>query len=268
MVRNLILIGIIGAVFLFFALIKGKDFKSLKYIILIGPFVIGAIIYGSIFILTKNMSPDVCDGGALMMVLLAFMFIGLGILINLAYLVHWIINKGLKNNKNMKYKNHIIVIITLVLIGVFFFRNNTRINRKISKDLGIKVPNTLSFQYEDTHGGFHGDGITLAKANLKNRDVEIIIKKSKSVWMKTPISDKVELELYGGTKGEMNRESDLAKSLEMPKIEDGYWIFLDRFGGKKVFNKGENLFPRASGNYSLGVIDSKENIFYYIKFDS
>lgn len=99
MVRNLMLIGIIGAVFLFFAFIKGKDFNSLKYIILIGPFAIGGIIYGSIFLLTKDMPSDVCDGGALMGLLLAFMFIGLGILINIGNVVYLII-------KNVQEKNN------------------------------------------------------------------------------------------------------------------------------------------------------------------
>ena len=93
------LIGIIGAVFLFFTYIKDKDFNSLKYIVLIGPFVMGGIIYGSIFLLTKDMPPDVCDGGALMGMLLAFMFIGLGILMNVGNIVYLII-------KNLQEKNN------------------------------------------------------------------------------------------------------------------------------------------------------------------
>jgi len=29
--------------------------------------------------------------------------------------------------------------------------------------LGIKIPANVKIEYEDTHGGFHGDGETFAK---------------------------------------------------------------------------------------------------------
>lgn len=262
------LIGIIVSVFLFFASIKDKDFKNLKYIILIGPFIIGAILYGSVFILTKDIPVDACDGGALMGLLISYIFIGIGILLNLGNLTLLFGKYITEKHGDIKYRKYFIIIGILVFTGIIFFRSNREVNRNISKDLEIKVPYTLDFHYQDSHGGFHGDGITLAKAKLKDIHIEKIVEKSKAEWNRTPMPKNIELELYGGQRGDINWHSDLADKLNMPNIERGYWIFLDRSGNRRVFNKGENLFPRVSANYSLGVIDSERNIFYYIKFDS
>lgn len=264
MTRNLMLIGIIMTVLIFFAYIKDKNLKDIKYIILIGPFILGGIIYGSVLFLTRDIPSDACDGGALMGILLSFIFIGMGILINLANIIHLLI----KNTKDMQYKRQIFLAIIFTSFIVLFFRNNTKINRKISKDLEIKVPISLDFQYLDTHGGFHGDGIMFAKASLNDKNIERMIGKSKQKWTKTPMSENIELELYGGKRGEIYRESNLAKDMGMAKIKEGYWIFLDRSKGNRTFTNGENLFPRISANYSLGIIDIIENKFYYIKFDS
>lgn len=260
-----ILIGIIVTVFLYSVFTKNKDNKRIKYIILFTPLIGGLLLYGSIFYLTKDLSPDACDGGALMGILFSFILIGMGVLLNLINILCLIIKKI--RESNMRYKNQFILSISLSIIILLYFTHSTRINRRIAKELDIKVPFTINFEYEDSHGGFHGDGIMLAKADLKDKEISRIIKESKRQWKKIPLSKNIKLELYGGKKDNMNYQSDLARRLNMPRIEEGYWIFLDRFRGS-TFNNGENLFPRVSGNYSLGVIDSKENIFYYIEFDS
>lgn len=170
----------------------------------------------------------------------------------------------------MKYKKQNIILIIILLSITFFYRHSTKINSSISKDLGIKVPNNLEFQYEDSHGGFHGDGVTLAKAKITQNNIQYILDKSKVKWNKMPMSKDIKLRLYGGRKDNINYSYELAKDLNMENIETGYWLFLDRWGNEKEYTKGEGLLDgnRHSKNFSLGIIDSDNNIFYYIKFDS
>lgn len=266
MIRNFLLIGIMATVFLFFIFIRNKDAKRLKSIILFAPLILGAIMYGSIFYLTKDMPPDVCDGGALMGILISFILIGMGLLLNFINISYLIINKIRRSN--LRYKKYFILIILASLIIFLFFRHITKVHRRIAKDLEIKVPFTLEFQYEDSHGGFHGDGIMLAKASLNEKEINKIIKESKRKWMKTPLPKNINLVLYGGKNDDNYYESDLSKRLSMSRVENGYWIFVDRFRGERTFNEGENLFPIVSNNYSLGVIDLDRNVFYYIEYDS
>ena len=104
MVKNLILIGIVVTMFLAIILMRNINNKRHKYIILFGPFILACILYLSIFLLTKNMPPDACDGAALLGILFSFILIGVGVLLNLVNIAYLVINNNLGKEGNMKYK--------------------------------------------------------------------------------------------------------------------------------------------------------------------
>ena len=104
MVRNLMLIGIVITMSLAIILMKNINNKRHKYIILFGPFILACILYLNIFLLTKNMPPDSCDGAALLGILFSFILIGVGILLNLVNIAYLVINNNLEKEGNMKYK--------------------------------------------------------------------------------------------------------------------------------------------------------------------
>jgi hypothetical protein len=60
--------------------------------------------------------------------------------------------------KQLKYIFLFLIFICL-LTGCF----SQALYKKISATLGIKIPANVKIEYEDTHGGFHGDGETFAK---------------------------------------------------------------------------------------------------------
>ena len=160
----------------------------------------------------------------------------------------------------------ILAMLVCSLTGCFPWS----INKRISSSLGISIPLYLKIEYEDTHGGFHGDGVTLAKVRFKGKDAENVLSqiRANDNWKRLPLSDNVELEMYGGKKDAVVYESDLAEKLDMPKIQNGYWIFIDRFNNETRVTDGEGLFPRYSANYTLGIYDTDSSILYYCKFDS
>lgn len=161
---------------------------------------------------------------------------------------------------------YMLLIIIFSLTGCF----SPSINKRISKSLGIKIPENIKIEYEDTHGGFHGDGVTLAKVQFKSKDAEKILSQIKNSdnWRDLPLSENIKLVLYGGKKGSVEYVSDLAKRLEMPKIQSGYWIFIDRFGNENKFNDDKLLLDRCSANYTVAIYDIENNILYYCEFDS
>lgn len=165
----------------------------------------------------------------------------------------------------MKNKRYVIILILAVLLLLSIYTiNYNSISKRISRDLGINIPHSLKFKYTDSHGGFLGDGILLAKANLTEKQINRIIDKSKINWNKTPISIEKQLLIYGSVSDGTTIVPDIDNDDIIPEIYNGYWIFKDRTSKER---KGR--FPDARiGNYSLGVIDSDFNIFYYLKFDS
>lgn len=164
-------------------------------------------------------------------------------------------------------KKHIIYFFLLIificsLTGCY----SQSINKRISSDLKLSIPKDLKIEYEDTHGGFNGDGETLAKVKLEDKDAERILSeiKDNDNWRTLPLTKNIKLKIYGGER----YISDLAQRLDMPEIDNGYWIFIDRFGGEIKYNDDKFLFARASANFTLGIYDVENNILYYCKYDS
>lgn len=156
----------------------------------------------------------------------------------------------------MKYKKQIIFpLIILVIISTIFLKS-TKVNRKIAKDLEIKVPYTLDFYYTDSHGGFFGDGVALGRAELEDKDVAKLLKDPKGHWTETPIPEELNTILFG----DENVHSYLGTRLAMKNIENGYWIYIDRFGNKREYLSAEKI-DRHSGNYSIGLLDLDEKNF-------
>ena len=58
----------------------------------------------------------------------------------------------------------LLVMVILFLTGCF----SESINKRISRSLGIEIPKDIKIEYEDTHGGFHGDGETVAVVEFNN----------------------------------------------------------------------------------------------------
>ena len=163
----------------------------------------------------------------------------------------------------MRYKKQIIFGLILLIIFVGLFLNKTKVNRKIAKDLEIKVPYTLDFCFTDSHGGFFGDGIALGRAEINYKDIDILLKDSEGHWTKTPIPEELNEMLFM----DESFNSNFATRLSMNNIENGYWMYVDRFGNKKEYLNEEQI-GRPTGNYSIGLLDLDQKKFYYIKFDS
>lgn len=54
--------------------------------------------------------------------------------------------------------------------------DTTTISKHISDSIGIKLPANAKIEYNDRHGGLHGDGLFYARVKLSNNEEEDIIK--------------------------------------------------------------------------------------------
>lgn len=158
----------------------------------------------------------------------------------------------------MVKKRHIIITIMILFLGIYIKDYNS-IYKKIARDLRVHIPRSLKFEYEDTHGGFFGDGITLAEANLNSEQINNIIKKSGTSWIKTPMPSEIRAKIYNRKLHDDKNDFSYSHT-GISEIENGYWIFKDR--------TPEGHYSDITRNYSVGIIDLNTSILYYIKFDS
>lgn len=118
----------------------------------------------------------------------------------------------------------------------------------------------------DTHGGFHGDGtyyIILDCSDDQEQALSIV-----ADWETLPLSENLELMLYGGTREGVIYGYDLAETAKIPKIENGYYYFYDRHSESTDSRDDSELFERSSFNFSLALYDVDTSTLYYVEFDT
>lgn len=144
------------------------------------------------------------------------------------------------------------------------------INRRMSESLGIDIPNQIKIEYEDTHGGFHGDGDTTAIAEFTGVLAEEIQAEitADSDWKSLPFSEDHDMMMYGGVKNGIQYAYDFAELLDMPRIENGFWYYEDRQIESGLSSEGQALFPRASYNFTMAVYDLDTDLLYYLEVDT
>ena len=132
--------------------------------------------------------------------------------------------------------------------------------------LGFSKEDFTVIEEEDTHEGFHGDGsyyLIMDCTGNKEKALENI-----NGWNELPLSENLNLIMYGGEKEGVAYLYNLAEEAKMPKIENGYYCFRDRASENTDSSDDTELFDRYSFNFSLAVYNSDTDMIYYFEFDT
>lgn len=116
----------------------------------------------------------------------------------------------------------------------------------------------------DTHGGFQGEGshyLILDCSDNKEKALEIV-----RDWKKLPLSKNLNHIMYG--EEDINFEINLAEEAHIPKIDNGYYIFVDSQAEGKDNGDDSELFNRYSFNFEIAIYDCDTDRMYYFEFDT
>jgi len=165
-----------------------------------------------------------------------------------------------------------IVFMTVIFISLYalFGCSATSEANYIQKNINIDIPKPINVSCSDNHGGFHGDGKTFAKLEFSPEDEGIILKEfqDNDNWRELPLSENINLLMYGGIRGETSYSYNIAEDFEIPKIENGYWYFVDRHSESTDSSSDTEIFNRFSFNLTIAMYDVDTNILYYVEFDT
>lgn len=131
----------------------------------------------------------------------------------------------------------------------------------VSKELGVDVSGGREISYEDTHGGFHGDGTASIVLQFDDNSVLEAIQKD-SEWKEFPL-DGIMQEIVYGTDMEIGGRPAPGPFMKVPEIQNGYYILIDRHS-----EKDKNILERYSFNFTVGLYDADTNIMYFCKLDT
>ncbi len=136
----------------------------------------------------------------------------------------------------------------------------------LEKYYNISKDDFIVIDEEDNHGGFPSDGsyyLILDCSENKEKAYEII-----SDWNELPLSENLQLIMYGGERNGICYGYNLSEEAKMPKVENGYYRFYDRHSESTDPSDDSDIFRRCSYNFSLAVYDSDTDIMYYFDFDT
>ena len=139
--------------------------------------------------------------------------------------------------------------------------------RTIGKTLDLDLSNAELIQYQDSHGGFHGDGETFAVITLPRiaaLEAESRMSYGAPWWRPLPLTEELERVLYGDGENKALFLSGIGDPL-LPEVKNGWYFFYDEQGTPYV---EESLFSRSSFNFTLAVYDPAHYTLYFFVLDT
>lgn len=131
---------------------------------------------------------------------------------------------------------------------------------------GLDITDSVIVREEDSHGGFLGDGSLIVEFDCSELS-DSVLEQTKH-WNSLPLSENLQLIMYGGTKGNTYYAYNLADEHGIPEIIKGSYYFWDRHSESTDPTSDTNLFTRGSYNFSLLLYDSEKCILYLFEFDT
>lgn len=160
----------------------------------------------------------------------------------------------------------LIIAMLLNLTGCYMtslFKGALQGNKEL---LGVDISTGTVVYESDSHGGFLGDGTRVVKILFSDEDCLNMIKQSPD-WKPLPLSDTVTALVYG-LKNIKPHALDEKGNYLIPKIENGYYCFVDRYFEKKDNEDESEVLKRPSCNFTVAIYDTDTNMLYYWEEDT
>lgn len=138
---------------------------------------------------------------------------------------------------------------------------------KATQLLSTELPRPVSVQWEDSHGGWFGDGVLYGRLTFSPAAGEALAQQlaDSSTWHPLPLSQDLKTFLLGGEKDGVRYGPALSGTQTLPAVEKGYYYVLDR---KHSMEGDSLLLGDTSTDVTVGVYDSQRSILYVITYDS
>lgn len=154
-----------------------------------------------------------------------------------------------------------------ILFFLFAFSacGSKSVQETVSAELGIDASGGKEISATDTHGGFHGDGVSSVALSFSDLSVLDEIK-GNAEWKAFPLDDTVQALVYG-----VNDETssigpfinDGTGNPLVREIQNGYYILIDRQKDQET-----DILERPSFNVTVGLYDTDTNTLYYCTLDT
>lgn len=152
------------------------------------------------------------------------------------------------------FKLFLVVILMLRMVSAC---QEDTVQAKISKELGIDIREEIVISHDDSHGGWHGDGVQDTVLYLSDKTV---IDQIKENWRPLPMTE---------TLTRLNEMGWMGTShIIPPEVVNGYYCWKDRHSEAVDPADDSGVHSRHSYNFTLAVFDADTNTLYFVKVDT
>ena len=170
-------------------------------------------------------------------------------------------------------KKWAFILPVLLLAGIVMTgcqAKEGRIQKKISDSLGVDVKEGTIVASEDSHGGFHGDGMYFVTLSFSNRT---FLDQASGVqgWDSLPLSENLTKLVYGIEDDTSKIGPYLTKEIGepvIPDVQNGCYYFLDRHSQSVDGYDDNDVLNRGSLNLTIAIYDMDTGTLYYMEYDS
>ncbi len=131
---------------------------------------------------------------------------------------------------------------------------------------GLDISGSTVISSKDDHGGIHGDGATMVEFDCAG--ISDKVTQQAGDWNPLPLSENLQLIMYGGIKDGIDYGYNLAEEYRIPEVQNGCYYFVDRHSESADSANDRDLFDRFSFNFSLIIFDSDTAHLYLFEFDT
>ena len=159
-----------------------------------------------------------------------------------------------------------VAVVLLVITGCFLVSGGNKYAREVDALCGLKISGCETIRENDTHGGFHGDGLLVVEFDCTQdkEDIEAQL----TDWHRYPMSPNLNLLMYGGEKDGVVYGYELGNLAGIPMINNGVYKFIDRHPEATDSSDDTNVLSRGSFNFSLLIYDYSASRLYFVEYDT
>ena len=170
-------------------------------------------------------------------------------------------------------KTNVIPLLFLILVVSLAGcsgSNDKSIQKEVRQELKVDISAGTVVTEEDSHGGFHGDGLSYVVVQFDDDSFETSISGAEA-WKSFPLDVTTEALVYGYEFGDGKCGpylTDEEGNALIPQVESGYYWMKDRQVDDDGKATGADLLHRASLNFTVAIYDSDCRVLYYCKMDT
>ena len=141
--------------------------------------------------------------------------------------------------------------------------------QRVGDALSLDLPEAASISYEDTHGGFHGDGETFAVLTFDEdaaQEVETLLRDAG--WQALPMEGDLAIFAYGGEKEGVSYGYEALVKNEVPVLENGWYWFFNRDDAAENPYSADGLLGQGSINCTVSAYDADTDTLYFYELDT